>query len=326
LASTFCNLATFTRKRICLAVPVNISPLIGQPNQLPIFTVIMSGNSANAALPNITPPAPLLPREGWHALHLFYHVEQGLWSLLSNEEKRKAKQRLNQLILEIRATPSTQLLTFSMMSPKSDIGFMLLTADLHVANAFEKRLTSALGPDVLAPVYSYFSMTEWTEYSTKPEEYAAKIMAEKGFAEGSPELAKEMETFDQHQKKYYQDRLYPNLPDWPVMCFYPMSKRRNDGNNWYHQEFDTRKKLMAGHATTGRRWSGKIRQLITGSTGLDEYEWGVTLFSHNSSDVKGIVYEMRFDEVSAKYAEFGDFYIGLQLPVDEILRRVCPLG
>jgi hydrogen peroxide-dependent heme synthase len=282
----------------------------------------MSGNPSQSAAPATT--QPLIPREGWHVLHLYYHVEQGLWALLSAAEKKQAQARLNALVSEIRSTPDTQLLTFSVVSPKADIAFMLLTADLHAANSFEKRLTQALGPEILSPTYTYLSMTEWTEYSTKPEEYEAKMIAEKGLEKGSEALAKEMETFNQHQKKYYQDRLYPNMPDWPIMCFYPMSKRRNDGNNWYSHDHATRRKLMASHAVTGRRWSGKIRQLITGSTGLDTHEWGVTLFAHNSADVKGIVYEMRFDEVSAKYAEFGDFYIGLQLPVDDILSRVCP--
>jgi chlorite dismutase len=267
--------------------------------------------------------APLVPREGWHVLHLFYRVEHSQWGALSHDERRRAKTNLTHLVQEIRSTPDTQLLLFSMVSPKADLGVMLLTPDLQKANAMEKKLTLALGPDVLTPVYSYLSMTEWTEYSTKPEEYAEKMKQEKGLAEGSPELAAELETFEKHQKKYYQDRLYPNLPDWAVMCFYPMSKRRNDGNNWYAQDYAARRQLMAGHAATGRRWHGKIRQLITGSTGLDEFEWGVTLFAHDTADIKGIVYEMRFDEVSARYAEFGDFLIGLQLPLDEILRRVC---
>lgn len=271
------------------------------------------------------PPSPqtLLPREGWHVQHLFYHIEHSQWDLLTQEEKIRAKTRLTQLVQEIRATKETQLLIFSVVGPKADIAFMLLTPDLHDANAFEKKLTLSLGPDILTPVYSYLSMTEWTEYTTKPEEQAAKLEKEKGLAPGSPEFEAEMATFKQHQDKYYQDRLYPNMPDWPVMCFYPMSKRRNDGNNWYSLDFNERRRLMASHAVSGRRWAGKIRQLITGSTGLDEYEWGVTLFSHHSSDVKGIVYEMRFDEVSAKYAEFGDFYICIQLPLDELFRRVA---
>jgi peroxiredoxin len=112
------------------------------------------------------------------------------------------------------------------------------------------------------------------------------------------------------------------MPDWPVMCFYPMNKRRGETRNWYSLGFEERKRLMSGHARIGRQWHGKIRQLITGSTGLDDAEWGVTLFAHDTMHVKGIVYEMRFDAVSAEYADFGEFYIGLQLPLDELFRRV----
>ena len=131
-----------------------------------------------------------------------------------------------------------------------------------------------------------------------------------------------MEAFRQRMAKYMKDRLYPALPPWPVMCFYPMSKRRTDANNWYAKPFEERRQLMMGHARIGRTWHGKILQLITGSTGLDDWEWGVTLLAHDPLNIKGIVYEMRFDEVSAKYAEFGEFYIGLQVPLDELFRRV----
>ncbi|HEX2748663.1 MAG TPA: hydrogen peroxide-dependent heme synthase [Verrucomicrobiales bacterium] len=278
--------------------------------------------------PSLSPPETesslpsLAPVEGWHVLHLFYHIEHGQWSLLSADDQIRAKTNLTRLVQEIRATPQTQLLVFSMLTPKADIGFMLLTPDLHTANAFEKKLNLSLGTDVLTPSYSYLSMTEWTEYVSSEEEYAAKVTAEKGIQPGTPEHAAEMETFHKHMAKYRQDRLYPNMPDWQIFCFYPMSKRRNDGNNWFAQPFAERRKLMAGHATTGRKYSGRVRQLITGSTGLDEHEWGVTLFAHNTSAIKEIVYEMRFDEVSARFAEFGDFYIGIQLPLDELFRRV----
>jgi len=265
----------------------------------------------------------LAPAEGWHVLHLFYHVEHAQWDILSADEQIRAKTSLTRLVQEIRATPQTQLLVFSMLTPKADIGFMLLTPDLHTANAFEKKLTLSLGTDVLTPSYSYLSMTEWTEYVATDDEQAAKITAEKGFQPGTPEHAAEMETFHKHMAKYRQDRLHPNMPDWQIFCFYPMSKRRNDGNNWYALPFPDRRKLMAGHATTGRKYHGRVRQLITGSTGLDEHEWGVTLFSHTTTDIKAIVYEMRFDEVSARFAEFGDFYIGIQVPLDELFRRVC---
>lgn len=276
--------------------------------------------AAPTPLPATAPP--VIPTEGWHVLHLFYHIERSQWDALSHEERNRAKKRLTQLVAEIRGTDKTQLLTFSVVSPKADLAFMLLTPDLQNANAFEKKLTNVLGPDILAPVYSYLSMTEWTDYFTTEQEYIARMEKEKSLTAGSPEMEAELVTYRAHMAKYHQDRLYPNMPDWPVMCFYPMSKRRGEVNNWYGQDHATRKTLMAGHATTGRKYSGKVRQLITGSTGLDEHEWGVTLFAHNTFDIKSIVYEMRFDEVTTRFGEFGDFLISLQLPLDELFRRV----
>jgi chlorite dismutase len=267
---------------------------------------------------------PLVPREGWHVLHLFYHVDHAQWALFSDEEKRHAKTRLTELVQEIRATPDTHLLTFSVATPKADLGFMLLTPDLQVANAFEKQLALSLGPEILNPAYSYLSMTEGSEYTTTREQYAAEtLVGEKGLVEGSEEFNKSMAEFDERMAHYLKHRLYPVLPDWPVICFYPMSKRRNGADNWYSLDFETRRKLMGGHARTGRTYSGRILQLITGSTGLDEYEWGVTLLAKDTIDIKAIVYEMRFDEVSARYGEFGDFYIGMQLPLDVLFQRVC---
>jgi chlorite dismutase len=131
-----------------------------------------------------------------------------------------------------------------------------------------------------------------------------------------------MRQFHERMEKYLKDRLYPNMPDWPVFCFYPMSKRRSENQNWYALPFEDRRKLMLGHARVGRQYSGRVRQLITGSTGLDDWEWGVSLFAHDIFDVKSIVYDMRFDEVSARYADFGEFYVGLQMPVDELFRRL----
>lgn len=267
---------------------------------------------------------PLVPREGWHVIHLFYQIDHAQWSILGDDEKRAAKTRLTELVQEIRATKDTHLLTFSIATPKADIGFMLLTPDLQVANAFEKQLTLSLGPEILSPAYSYLSQTERSEYTTSPEEYAKEtLIGEKGLAEGSPEFQQAMKDFEDRMEHYLKHRLYPVLPDWPVVCFYPMSKRRSGADNWYSLDFEARRELMAGHARVGRTYSGRILQLITGSTGLDEHEWGVTLLAKDTIDIKAIVYEMRFDEVSARYAEFGDFYIGMQLPLDELFRRVC---
>jgi peroxiredoxin len=266
---------------------------------------------------------PVVPLEGWHVLHLFYRLEYGQWQLLGADEQRQAKTNLSLLIQEIRATEDTQLLAFSIVTPKADLGFMLLTPDLQTANTFEKRLNLSLGPDVLSPVYSYLSMTERSEYTTSEADYCTQTLEnERGLSRGTPEFDAALAEFHARMDKYGRDRLYPKLGNRPVLCFYSMGKRRGAQQNWYRMPFEERKQLMSGHARIGRQWAGKIRQLITGSTGLDDSEWGVTLFANDTHDLKGIVYEMRFDPVSAEYADFGEFYIGLQLPLDELFRRL----
>src|ERR1700736_6931005 len=119
--------------------------------------------------------ATLVPEQGWHCLHLFYRVEYGQWQLLNREEQNAAKTNLAKLVQEIRAIDSTQLLTLSVVTPKADLGFMLITPDLQTANKIEKQLLLSLGPDVLTPVYSYLSLTEESEYITTEEEYIATL-------------------------------------------------------------------------------------------------------------------------------------------------------
>lgn len=269
-----------------------------------------------------TPPE-ILPHEGRHVIHLFFQIEHTQWSLLDPQEQRDAKTALAGLVGEIRALPDTQLLTFSVVTPKADLGFMLLTPDLHVADEMAKRLALALGPGVLTPAFSWLSMTERSEYTTGEDEYAASLEADEGLVPGSAAHSEKMDAFRTRMAKYLKDRLHPNLPDWPVVCFYPMSKRRAPGQNWYALGFAERKKLMGGHARVGRTYAGRVLQLITGSTGLDDGEWGVTLFARTTSEIKAIIYEMRFDEVSAVYADFGEFFIGIQMPLDDLYRRLC---
>ena len=272
---------------------------------------------------NETQMTQIIPTEGWHVIHLFYQIDHTQWSIQTEEEQLKAKTNLSKLIQDIRSTPNTQLLLFSIVTPKADIGFMLITDDLQLANAFEKQLTLALGADILNPSFSYLSMTETGDYMSTEEDYSEKTLkSERNLKEGTEDYENALNEFKTHMAKYSNDKLYPNLPDWPVFCFYSMAKRRGETFNWYALPFDERKRLMAEHGKVGRQWAGKIRQLITGSVGLDDSEWGVSLFANNSYDIKGIVYQMRYDEVSVKYAEFGDFYIGLQLPLDQLFKRI----
>jgi peroxiredoxin len=264
---------------------------------------------------------PLRPQEGLGALHLFYRVDMNVWRAKSPDERAVALDYLETLVTTARQQPQTQVITAAMFA-RADIGFMILTPDLHDLNALEKSITISLGPDVLVPEFTYFSMTEKSEYSTQDDEYALEIEKTEGKMRGSTESEAALAIFRERIRHYTHDRLYPVLPDWEYFCFYPMSKRREPTQNWYALDFQKRRELMKGHMRVGRTYSGRVRQLVTGSTGLDDWDWGVSLFAHNPSDIKAIVYEMRFDEVTHTYGEFGPFYNGLPLPLKEIYRRV----
>lgn len=265
-----------------------------------------------------TPPAPtgdiepVLPLEGLHVIHCFFKF--------SNHASESGNGGTLQGVLEkIRSHADLQLLTFSTPGGKSDWGFMLLGADLHLVDCAAKEIQRAAG-EFFHPVFSWLSLTERSEYTMSEDEYVAGLRAEG--THNPSELEAKLEEFRTRMAKYSKDRLYPLLPEWPVLCFYPMSKRRVPGQNWYALPFAERKELMKGHAKVGRTYAGRILQLITGSTGLDDMEWGVTLLAKTTSSIKEIVYEMRFDPVSAEYADFGEFYIGLVLPPDALIQRL----
>jgi peroxiredoxin len=183
-----------------------------------------------------------------------------------------------------------QVITVAVLGHKADLGLMVLSPDLWRL----RRLQTAVVAAGVEITDSYVSLTEISEY-----------------AEGVPDEMR-------------QARLYPQLPpdDKPAWCFYPMSKRRQPGQNWFREPFDRRKEMMYEHGASGRKFAGRVLQVITGSTGIDDYEWGVTLFCVNPDDLKEIVYTMRFDEASAIYAEFGPFYTGMVAPIDAVLDQL----
>jgi len=264
---------------------------------------------------------PLRPQEGLGALHLFYKVDLAAWRAQSPEERAAARDHLEAVVAMARKEPQTQVVTLAMFAP-ADVGFMVLSPDMHALQKLEKTITASLGPDVLLPQFTYLSMTEKSEYTPKDDEYALELEKNEGIARGTAESEAKLITFRERIQHYTHDRLYPVLPEWEYFCFYPMSKRRAVEQNWYALEFQKRRELMGGHMRVGRTYAGRVRQLVTGSTGLDDWEWGVSLFAHNPYDIKAIVYEMRFDEVTHTYGEFGPFHNGLPLPLKEIYQRV----
>lgn len=184
-----------------------------------------------------------------------------------------------------------QVISVAVIGHKADICFLVLSPDLWRLHRLQASVRRS-GADL---VWSYVSLTELSEYG-----------------EGLPDEMK-------------QARLYPSLPPEgkTAFCFYPMSKRRGAEYNWYELGFEERKKFMIGHGAVGRRYRGRVLQLVTGSTGLDDWEWGVTLFANHPDDLKQCVYEMRFDVASARYAEFGPFVTGMVAEADEIVARLA---
>lgn len=254
--------------------------------------------------------------QGVHVAHLFFRLDRVCWNALPSGDSEAALQRLEKVCTAHAGPAAPRVMTFAGVGGKCDVAFMLFAAEAQELSALQRAVELAFPPGALAPVYSYFSVTELPEYVATDDDLKA-ILAREGVVPGHPEFADRFAAAQKRNAEYQHYRLHPELPDWEIMCFYPMNKRRQGNDNWYALDFETRKKLMAGHAKTGRKFSGRISQLITGSAGLDDWEWGVTLMAHQFDAVKEIVYEMRFDEVSARYGEFGPFYNCLRMqPAD----------
>jgi peroxiredoxin len=257
-------------------------------------------------------PGPVEASSGWGVLHLFYRVD----TRRADDEPGGAKHVLD-AIERLTADGTHQAMTFVVLGHKADLGVMAVGPDLARLQAFQHDLTGA----PLAPTWSYVSLTELSEYSVTEDEERARLTDEEHLTDPA-EIEARLVTWRERIAHYRQQRLHPRLPMKRSICFYPMSKRRLGADNWYALEFAERKTLMAGHARVGRTYAGRVLQLITGSTGLDDWEWGVTLLADDPAALKEIVYEMRFDEVSTRYAEFGPFVTGLVLDPAEALRRV----
>lgn len=256
---------------------------------------------------------PVQPSQGWGVLHLFYRIDRA--GLGGSAEPGAAKRFVD--AIEALEADGHQALTFAVLGHKADLGVMALGPDLARLQAFQADMVAT---GVLTPVYSYLSLTELSEYASSEEEERARLA---DHAEGLSEEAIEqrIEAWKARMAKYREDKLHPRLPRKNLICFYPMSKRRVDGANWYTLPFDERRQLMGGHARVGMKYAGRVLQLVTGSFALDDWEWGVTLLADDAVALKEILYEMRFDEVSALYGEFGPFINGLLLDPDEALRR-----
>jgi len=253
---------------------------------------------------------PVTPSIGWGVLHLYYRVDRE-----AADRDPEAGKRITDAVASLEAD-GHQAVCMAMLGHKADLGVIALGPDLARLQAFQADLLGA----PLVPVWSYFSLTELSEYGATEAEERERLEAEEDLV--GNELEARLATWRERIEHYRENRIHPNLPAKQVCCFYPMSKRRAADANWFELSFEERKELMGGHARVGRTYAGRVLQLITGSTGIDDWEWGVTLLADDVVALKEIVYEMRFDPVSARYADFGPFFTGLVLPAVDACARV----
>ena len=261
---------------------------------------------------------------GWHCSHLYYSFDRSRLKQLTDAERTAGvEQMMIELDPDIGDAP-LRLQTSIVAGQKADFGVLMLDPDpLKIDRVHQRLLSTPLGP-AIRPTYSFVSMTEISEYVQSVEDFSRRIATE-GLDPASPEYAARIKGYADRLEGMNRQRLTPDLPPYPSMCFYPMNKIRDPHANWFMLPKEERGRLMIDHAKSGMAFAGKVSQLITVGLGLEDWEWGVTLWAANPEFLKEIVYRMRFDEASARYAEFGPFITSYVATAGEILEH-CQVG
>jgi chlorite dismutase len=260
-----------------------------------------------------TAPVPAVPLtvEGASVLHQMMRLRWPAWKALPPEDRREI---IAGAAAALESMPQTAV--YSLLGHKGDLLFVHFRRDFAELNEAELKLARLRLSDYLEPTTSYLSMIELGLYESTAKAYAG--LAERGVPPHSPEWNREIEDVVARQKEAMAPRLWPEIPDARYLCFYPMDRRRGEAVNWYQVPMAERQRMMHEHGLIGRRYAGEVRQIITGSIGFDDWEWGVDLFADDPLVFKKLIYEMRFDEVSALYALFGSFYVGLRCRPSEL--------
>lgn len=267
-------------------------------------------------------PATLTPETGWHFLHVFYHLDRAILAALPQKAIEEGKAQVVKALDKTVPNAPEQLQSFAVPGHKADFGIMMAGKDLRAVHDVQIAIQASHLGAALKPTYSFYSFTEVSEYVPDADEYGRILRDREGADPESNVYKTKVAAYADRLGPMNQQRLYPDFPDWPCLCFYPMSKMRTGDQNWYTLPFEQRSELMSQHGRSGMRFAGKVSQLITASTGVDDWEWGVTLWARNPTYLKDIVYTMRFDESSARYALFGPFYFGYILKPEELLKTL----
>jgi len=251
-------------------------------------------------------------------MHLFYRIDRVRWRSLTATERTGAIDEFSAWLNDRNSEEGLQLVPFAGIT-KSDVGFMAVHPDLWRVQQLSQEIPASVFGSCLVPVYSFLSLTEASEYISNELDWTRLLIEEQKLDPAAPEFATRIAALRKRTAMYTESRIHPQLPDnYPIICFYPMSKARRDQDNWYRLSFEERKRYMLVHGDAGRRFADRITQLITTCTGIDDWEWGVTLFTRDLKAIRDIVYELRYDPASALYGLFGPFYIGVRLQPEQL--------
>ena len=268
------------------------------------------------------PELPSVPitLEGSSVLHQMFRFDWESWKKLPVEDQRKIEAEAVELFQAWEKGSGepvrNQSAIYSLLGHKGDLLFIHFRNSFAELNRLELELAQTRLNGFLQPQHSYLSIVELGLYESSAKTYAA--LAEKGLAQGSVEWNAGVQEVVARQSSAMAQRLFPSIPPAKYLSFYPMDRRRGEAQNWYTEAMADRQRMMHEHGMIGRRYADSVRQIITGSIGFDDWEWGVDLFAEDPIVFKKLIYEMRFDEVSAVYAQFGTFFVGRRVLAPEV--------
>jgi chlorite dismutase len=257
-------------------------------------------------------PAVPLTIEGYSVLHQMMRFRWAEWRKLPQAQKKQIVDEAANLLVKMERNSNGQSALYSLLGHKGDLMLVHFRESFDDLNQVELQLAQLQLSDYLEPTSSYLSIIELGLYESSLRTYQA--LSERGVEPFSEEWKREIANVLARQKEAMRPRLFPELPGSRYLCFYPMDRRRGEDKNWYTLPIEERARQMNEHGLVGRRYAGEVRQIITGSIGFDDWEWGVDLFADDPLVFKKLIYEMRFDEVSAVFALFGHFNIGVRVP------------
>jgi len=268
----------------------------------------------HAAAPAETGQMPAVPLtlEGFAVLHQMMRFRWNVWRAITEKARHEFRDKATALFAEMESKSGGQSALYSLLGHKGDLMFVHFRETFDQLNQVELDLARLRLSSFFVPMTSYLSVIELGLYESSLKTY--KALADRGIEPHSEEWKKAIAETIARQKEAMKPRLYPEMPPNRYLCFYPMNRLRGEDKNWYTLPMEERQRQMNEHGMVGRRYAGEVKQIISGSIGFDDWEWGVDLFADDPLVFKKLIYEMRFDQVSAVYALFGSFYVGLRCP------------